>query len=305
MKIEYKILTDFLDKLPSNNKYDNLKMIEALKLNQVRNENCLDTMKLMPDNFVDLTVTSPPYDNLRDYKGFDFSFKEIAKELYRVTKCGGVVVWVVNDSTKKGSETGTSFKQALYFKDCGFNLHDTMIYKAEKPPLTHNRYEQKFEYMFVFSKGKPNTFNPILEPSKYAGQDKKSRTMRQDSDELGSRSGKGKVKDFKIKGNVWEYSIGGGKSTKDQVAFKHPAIFPEQLANDHILSWSNENDLIYDCFMGSGTVAKMSILNNRNWIGSEISSEYCNIIEERIKKAWEEKRKEKDLQVGTLFGDEM
>ena len=128
--------------------------------------------------------------------------------------------------------------------------------------------------------------------------------MRQDSDELGNRSGKGKVADFKIKGNVWEYAIGGGKSTKDQVAFKHPAIFPEQLANDHIISWSNENDLVYDCFMGSGTVAKMSILNNRNWIGSEISNEYCDIIEERVKKAWEEKRKEKDFNLITSFGDE-
>jgi len=253
-----------------------------MEINKIYNENCLETMARMKDDFIDLTITSPPYDNLRDYKGFDFSFKEIANELYRVTKKGGVVVWVVNDSTKKGSESLTSFKQALYFKEIGFNVHDTMIYKAEKPPLTHNRYEQKFEYMFVFSKGKPNTFNPILEPSKYAGQDKKSRTLRQDSDELGNRSGKGKVKDFKIKGNVWEYAIGGGKSTKDKIAFKHPAIFPEQLVKDHIISWSNENDLVYDCFMGSGTTAKMAKLNNRNYIGSEISEEYCKIIEQRL-----------------------
>lgn len=259
-----------------------------MEINKIYNENCLDTMAKMPDNFIDLTVTSPPYDNLRQYKGYSFVFEEIAKELFRITKQGGVVVWVVGDATVKGSETGTSFRQALFFKEIGFNVHDTMIYRAEKPPLTHNRYEQKFEYMFVFSKGKPKTFNPILEPSKYAGQDKNGRTMRQDSDELGNRSGKGQVADFKIKGNVWEYAVGGGKSTKDQVAFKHPAIFPEQLANDHIISWSNEGDLVYDPFMGSGTTAKMSILNNRNWIGSEISSEYCDIIEERIKKALEE-----------------
>ena len=136
--------------------------------------------------------------------------------------------------------------------------------------------------MFVLSKGKPNSFNPILEPSKYAGQDKKSRTLRQDSDNLSNRSGKGKVADFKMKGNVWEYATGGGKSTKDAIAFKHPAIFPEQLANDHIISWSNENDIVYDCFGGSGTTAKMSIINNRKWIVSEISSEYCEIIKERI-----------------------
>lgn len=258
-------------------------MVSADLINKIHNENCLETMAKMPDNFIDLTVTSPPYDGLRTYNGYSFPFEEIAKELYRVTKQGGVVVWVVNDSTKNGSESLTSFRQAIYFKEVGFNVHDTMIYKAEKPPLTHNRYEQKFEYMFVFSKGKPKSFNPILEPSKYAGQDKKSRTMRQDSDELGNRSGKGQVADFKIKGNVWEYSIGGGKSTKDKIAFNHPAIFPEQLANDHIISWSNEGDLIYDCFAGSGTTAKMAIINNRNWIASEISSEYCEIIKERIK----------------------
>lgn len=254
-----------------------------MEINKIYNEDNLTTMAKMPDCFVDLVVTSPPYDDLRTYNGYSFPFEDISKELYRIIKEGGVVVWVVNDSTKNGSESGTSFRQALYFKEIGFNIHDTMIYKAEKPPLTHNRYEQKFEYMFVFSKGKPKTFNPILEPSKYAGQDKKSRTMRQDSDELGNRSGKGRVSDLKIKGNVWEYAIGGSKSSKDQFAFKHPAIFPEQLANDHIISWTNEGDLVYDCFMGSGTTAKMSILNNRNFIGSEISKEYCDIAEKRIK----------------------
>jgi site-specific DNA-methyltransferase (adenine-specific) len=258
-------------------------MVSADFINKIHNENCLETMLKMPDNFIDLTVTSPPYDGLRTYKGYSFDFESIAKELYRVTKNGGVVVWVVNDSTKNGSESGTSFKQALFFKDCGFNLHDTMIYKSEKPPLTHNRYEQKFEYMFVLSKGKPKSFNPILEPSTYAGQDKKSRTLRQDSDNLSNRSGKGKVADFKMKGNVWEYSTGGGKSTKDAIAFKHPAIFPEKLAEDHIISWSNENEIVYDCFGGSGTTAKMSIINNRKWIVSETSSEYCEIIKERVK----------------------
>lgn len=258
-------------------------------INEIHNENCLETMAKMKDNFIDITVTSPPYDGLRTYNGYSFDFEAIAKELYRITKDGGIVVWVVGDSTKKGSESLTSFKQALYFKEIGFNVHDTMIYKSEKPPLTHNRYEQKFEYMFVFSKGKPNTFNPILEPSKYAGQDKKSRTLRQDSDQLGSRSGKGKVKDFKIKGNVWEYSTGGGKSTKDKIAFKHPAIFPEKLASDHIKSWSNEGDLVYDCFGGSGTTAKMSKILKRNWIISEVSKEYCEITRQRLS------------EVGTLF----
>ena len=133
-----------------------------MEVNKIYQENCLDTMARMPDGFVDLSITSPPYDNLRSYKGFEFPFEDIAKELYRVTKQGGVVVWVVGDATIKGSETGTSFKQALYFKEIGFNLHDTMIYrKSNRPPLNHSRYEQEFEYMFIFSKGKPKCVNLI------------------------------------------------------------------------------------------------------------------------------------------------
>ena len=243
---------------------------------------CLEGLKLLDDNSIDLTVTSPPYDDLRKYNN-NFDFENIAKELYRVTKDGGVVVWVVADKTKNGSETGTSFKQALFFKDIGFNLHDTMIYMSDKPPLTHNRYEQKFEYMFVFSKGKPKTFNPIMEECKYAGSDKKARTFRHTGDELQETHIKNKVNKEKIKGNVWYFSTGYNKSTKDIIAFKHPAIFPEQLANDHIISWSNEGDTVLDIFSGSGTTAKMAKLNNRNYIGFEISKEYCEIAEERIK----------------------
>ena len=144
-----------------------------LELNKTHCMNCLDGMKLLPNEYVDLTITSPPYDDLRKYNGYSFDFENIAKELYRVTKKGGIVVWVVGDKTKNGSETGTSFKQALYFKEIGFNLHDTMIYSSDKPPLSHNRYEQKFEYMFVLSKGKPKTWNPIMEECKYAGSSKK------------------------------------------------------------------------------------------------------------------------------------
>ena len=246
------------------------------------NMDCVECMKQIEDNTIDLTVTSPPYDDLRKYNGYSFDFENTAKVLYRITKDGGIVVWVVGDKTEKGSESGTSFKQALYFKEIGFNLHDTMIYMSDKPPLTHNRYEQKFEYMFVFSKGKPKTFNPIMEECKYAGSDKKARTFRHTGDELQETHIKNKVNKEKIKGNVWYFSTGYNKSTKDIIAFKHPAIFPEQLANDHIISWSNENDIVFDPFMGSGTTAKMAELNNRKWIGCELSEEYCWIIKERL-----------------------
>ena len=292
---QYKILTNFLDKLPNKTKYDKLKMIEAIELNKVRNENCLDTMKLMKDNFIDLTVTSPPYDDLRTYKGFTLPLKEIAKELYRVTKDGGAVVWVVNDKTKNYCESLTSFKTAILFvEEAGFNLHDTMIYKRTCAFPDVVRYYQDFEYMFVFSKGKPKTFNALKQlkskgtlkrhkdkdPSK-GGERQNNGNLKQQNDSAYKRKVESNKKDYRIKSNVWEFQRGNMKSTKDKIAFKHPAIFPEQLANDHIISWSNENDIVYDPFMGSGTTAKMSITNNRQWIGSEISYEYCEIIKER------------------------
>ncbi len=251
------------------------------------NESNLDTMKRMPDNFIDLTVTSPPYDGLRTYNGYSFPFEEIAKELYRVTKQGGVVVWIVGDATVNGSETGTSFKQALYFMQCGFNLHDTMIYQkiSYMPNKKAKRYDGLFEFMFVFSKNTPKTFNEIIEERTNIEKSicKKDIMVRQKdgSFKKSERINKGTTKKM---GNVWTY-LNNSNSTKDKIAFEHPAIFPEQLANDHIISWSNESDLIYDPFMGSGTTAKMAIKNNRNWIGSEISEEYCSIIEQRVQTA--------------------
>ena len=252
-------------------------MVSADLINKIHNENCLKTMAKMPDNFIDLTVTSPPYDDLRTYNGYSFDFENVAKELFRVTKPGGVVVWVVGDATIKGSETGTSFRQALYFMSIGFNLHDTMIwYKPNAMPnVDKSRYCQSFEYMFVFSKGKPKTTNLRMIPTKNAGKTIKRKTLQTQNCNKADREDK--TKDTRIDFNVYTLNVGGKKEAE------HPAIFPEQLANDHIISWSNEGDIVYDCFAGSGTTAKMSILNKRNWIASEISSEYCEIIKERIK----------------------
>lgn len=250
---------------------------------------CVDGMRLLPDNCIDLTVTSPPYDNLRKYKGYNFNFEETANELYRVTKKGGIVVWIVGDATIKGSETGTSFKQVLYFKNIGFNLHDTMIYEKNSLPMNHNRYEQIFEYMFILAKGHPNVFNPIRIPCKYPEKE----TARQNSyfsytnEKLRkARSGKKRkpVGETKIKGNIWKYATGKNHSTHDEIAFEHPAIFPEQLVNDHILSWSNEGDIVLDPFSGSGTTHKMALLNNRKFIGFEISPEYVDIENKRLQK---------------------
>ena len=252
------------------------------KMGKIYNENCLETMSRMPDGFIDLTVTSPPYDNLREYNGYSFPFEQIADELYRVTKEGGVVVWVVGDATIDGSETGTSFKQALYFKKIGFNIHDTMIYCSDSPPRKQPRYEQSFEYMFVFSKGKPNTFNRIKRFTKQSGKSRKSTTFRSDGKTLSPAEFSNTVLAETTINNVWFYYSGYKKTTKDDVAFNHPAIFPEKLARDHIYSWSNEGDIVYDPFCGSGTTPKMAHLLKRKWIASEISKEYVELAEKRL-----------------------
>ncbi len=252
-----------------------------MKTNTIITGDSAEVLKSFPDGCIDLTVTSPPYDNLRTYNGFTFNFEAIARELYRVTKSGGVVVWVVNDATVKGSETLTSFKQALYFQSIGFNVHDTMIYLKSNPvPMTHNRYEQQFEYMFVFSKGKPNTFNPLMQPCKTAGKKyniKRNRPYDGNS-QRHFRDEEIVTASEKYKYNVWEYAVGTDKN-KSNV---HSAIFPEALANDHILSWSNEGDTVLDCFSGSGTTLKMAKLLNRHYIGIDTSAEYVAIANERL-----------------------
>jgi site-specific DNA-methyltransferase (adenine-specific) len=252
-----------------------------MELNKIYNENCLETMAKMPDCFVDLVVTSPPYDNLREYKGYSFDFEKIAKELFRVVKDGGVVVWVVGDATENGSETTTSAEQKIFFRKVGFNIHDTMIYERFAANAPGNRYFQNFEYMFVFSKGTPKTVN-LLKDRKNRNLKSGGLKKRNKNGELKGPAGNREFGTMGIRGNIWEYSVGGGISSKDDIAFKHPAIFPEDLAADHIYSWSNEGDLIYDCFGGSGTTAKMAHLQKRNWIISELSPEYVKIAEKRL-----------------------
>jgi site-specific DNA-methyltransferase (adenine-specific) len=240
------------------------------------------------DESVDMILTSPPYDNLRNYKGYEFDFEAIAPELFRVLKQGGVMVWVVNDATIDGSETGTSFKQALFFKEIGFKLNDTMIYLKTNPMPAPNRYRyfSAFEYMFVFSKGYPVTFNPLLAPrSNMTGDKRRIRHLRYGRNKDGIYPDKYvvyTVQEQVKRTNVWEYSVGMNNTTTDKIAYSHPAIFPEALAEDHILSWSNEGDVIYDPFSGSGTTGKMARKHGRNFIGSEISKEYCEIAWKRI-----------------------
>jgi site-specific DNA-methyltransferase (adenine-specific) len=258
--------------------------MEEIKLIQ---GDCAEIMKSLLSDSIDLTVTSPPYDNLRTYNGYSFDFENIAKELYRVTKNGGIVVWIVGDATIKGSETGTSFKQALYFKEIGFNLHDTMIYQkgsfAPTFPGT-KRYQNCFEYMFILSKGNPKTFNGIMRDkspnSIYERKTKSSFRKKDGSFVYNENIDTSKKQTIEL--NVWKIDCGYMKSTKDKEAYKHSAIFPEKLAFNHIQTWSNENDLILDCFMGSGTTGKIAKQLNRKFIGIEISQEYLDIALNRI-----------------------
>ena len=253
------------------------------EINKIYTENCLDTMARMEDNFIDLTVTSPPYDGLRTYNGYSFDFESVAKELFRITKDGGVVVWIVNDATIKGSETGTSFKQALYFMEMGFNLHDTMIFQKTNPipQIYRKRYNGIFEYMFVFSKGPVKTHNPIKIDCLHAGLELNGTTYKNYSKGEQKRGKMAKpVKKQKIKGNIWEYVV--GKKAEDQEAKGHPAPFPMALARDHINSWTNEGDLVLDPMNGSGTTCLSALQLGRNYIGSEISKDYVEIANKRL-----------------------
>ena len=252
------------------------------------NDDCIKFMKKLPDNCIDLTVTSPPYDDLRDYENklvWDYNtFRKVARELYRVTKNGGVVVWVIGDKTEKGNKSLTSFKHALYFQEVGFNIYDVIIYeKAGSGPPHPKRYFNSFEYMFVMSKGKPKTVN-LLQDKKNscAGMTTFSDITRREKDGSLTNKGKKVINEYGVRTNIWRYNNGKGFSSKDKIAYEHPATFPEKLVEDHIKSWSNQGDVVFDPFGGSGTTAKVSIELDRKWIYVEKVEKYCDVAKRRI-----------------------
>lgn len=240
----------------------------------------VEGMKRLDAESVDLTVTSPPYDGIREYNEYSFDFESVANQLYRVTKSGGTVVWVVGDETKNGSETGTSFRQALHFMSLGFNLHDTMIWNKggfSAVGALKVRYAPVFEYMFIFTKGKIKTFNPIKDRKTIHGGIQKSGTIRQKNGLMRPMSKIMIINEYGQRYNIWEMSPKRQKG-KDT----HPAPFPEALARDHILSWSNEGDTVLDPFVGSGTTAKVAKELGRSFIGFEISQKYVDMANRRI-----------------------
>ena len=252
-----------------------------LPLNKIIRGDAVEVMKTFPPESIDLVVTSPPYDELRNYNGYTFNFEGIARGLLRIMKKGGVAVWVVGDKIKKGNKSLTSFRQALFFQEIGFNVHDVMIYKKKNTPFMRtNGYTNCFEFMLVLSKGAPKTFHPL-----------KSKTIRQGQEMLPFNKGPdginkkilGELKPEKTMTNIWEYAVGLHGTTSDKVAFEHPAVFPEKLAEDHILSWTKQCDVVFDPMCGSGTTCKVALKNGRSYIGCDISQQYVDLTENRIK----------------------
>ena len=246
-------------------------------VNQIVCGNNVEVLAGLPDGCIDLTVTSPPYDNLRTYKGFQFDFEGLAKQLWRVTAEGGVVVWVVADATVQGSETGTSFRQTLRFMDLGFRLHDTMIYaKNSYIPRSSSRYGDMFEYMFIFSKGAPKTFNPIMISCKtFGAKNNRANSNKEVGSAVANRNVVTIVKEKKPEHNIWVMF-------PSNTPYNHPAIYPKRLAHDHIISWSNPGDIVLDPFSGSGTTAEQANETGRKYLGVDISAEYCKIARDRV-----------------------
>lgn len=246
-------------------------------------------MKTIPDNSVDLVITSPPYDDLRDYENkilWDYNtFKKVAKQLYRIIKQGGIVVWVIGDKTDKGNKSLTSFKHALFFQEIGFNVYDVIIYeKSGTGPPHPKRYFNAYEYMFILCKGRPKTVN-LLKDKKNScgGMTTFAEVTRREKNGTLTNKGKKVINEYGVRTNIWRYNNGKGFSCKDKIAYNHPAIFPEKLVEDHILSWSNPGDIVLDPFGGSGTTAKVSLEQNRKWIYIEKVKKYYDIAEIRIK----------------------
>jgi len=264
-------------------------------INDIHLGNSVEIMKKIPNNSIHMVCTSPPYGNLRTYNdvikddvtydGFTFPFVDMVKELYRITADGGIVVWVVNDQVKNGGETGSSFRQALKFQELGFKIYDTMIYHKNGASFPETgRYGQVFEYMFIFLKGKrPRVVNLLKDKkNRWAGESTfGKRSMRQKDGSIKEANGF-TVAEYGYRYNVWYINTGAGFTTKDKFAYAHPAQFPESLAEDHILSWSNEGDTVLDPMCGAGTTCKMAKLNNRNYIGIDINEEYVDISKKRV-----------------------
>lgn len=264
---------------------------------EIFNADCVSHMQSMQENSIDLVVTSP-YDNLMDYNNsssWNFEvFKSVADQLYRIVRPCGVVVWIVNDASINNSETYTSFRQVLFFREIGFNLNDTMIWNKQSTSFPDsNRYLQSFEYMFVLSKSSNHTdfkmtCNLIRDRRNMSSGSSVHGTGRQRNASFKVCDGyeKGKsLSEFGIRFNVWNIHCAKGTELTG-----HPAQMPIQIAEDHIRTWSNPGDLVFDPFLGSGTTACACLNRGRRFIGCEIDPDYFAIAQKRISEHFVTKR---------------
>ena len=248
----------------------------------LHNQDCIEWMAAQPAESVDCVLTSPPYDNIRRYNGYTFDFANTAKQLTRLLAPGGVIVWNVADATHNGSESGTSMRQALHFMEQGLRLHDTQIYVKRNPMPTNQRtqrYHQAWEYLFVFSKGTPRVFCPIMVDAKYSGM----ANMKYRGQDGNIEYKKTPRNDQTKLRNVFEYTIGGGHTTRNRQVSAHPALMPEQLALDQLSTWADNTSRIYDPFAGAGTTLWAAQQLGFNSTGTEIDPVYCELIHARMK----------------------
>ncbi len=263
----------------------NIKRSEKLPLNKIICGDCVEVLKSIPDNSIDLVVTSPPYDGIRKYNGFSFNLHSTGKELFRVLKDGGIIAMVIQDQTKNFGKSLTSFKTIIdWCENVGFKLFETIIYKkhgAEGAWWT-KRFRVDHEYIPIFLKGeRPAYFNkePLKIPSKHGGKTMTGCATRLTNGKT-LKSKRVFINPMKCRGTLWDYTTcGDGTRLKHQ----HPATFPDKIPVDFIRCFCPKNGIVLDPFIGSGTTALAAIQLNRNYIGIDISKEYCELAKKRIR----------------------
>lgn len=258
---------------------------------------CVDGMRALPPASIPLTITSPPYDQTFEYGGHLWDhekFMLVARELWRVAMQGGVVSWVVRDQIADGDQSASSFRQALFFKGLGFRLHNTIIIEKQIiRGISRVRYGVAPEFAFVFSKGRPRTINLIEDKeNKFGGRHMRFSTRSRDGTKC--KTAKALIRPFGVRGNVWRYTTGSRVTAKEDYAYDHPALMPERLAHDLIVSWSRPGDLVLDPFGGAGTTAKMALLGHRRYLSMEAHRPYHDLAVRRMADAHETYRRRLD-----------
>lgn len=244
----------------------------------IYNDDCRNQLRYIA---ADLCVTSPPYDSLRDYEGIEWDHKVFMQIARRLRQSVSNIVWIVGDASIDGGESGSSFKQALYFIKLGYKLHDTMIWQKRGFSMpSHTRYHQIFEYMFVFRRGEI-PFSPIKDVKNITGGKTTlgKNTFRMKNGEMTERARR-PAAEWGMRNNIWKTNTTGQEQPCKTL--EHPATFPYKLAHDHIVSWSNQGDMIVDPFMGSGTTLRAAKDLRRTAIGIEISEKYCEIAARKM-----------------------